>query len=99
VFFCAPLPVCLLLAYFFARQPPKASPPPLLLCLFSLILFSFAQRGNHSWVWSAAGFVAGLAAAFLGIGGGMVKSPLMIHMRTTPQVGANEDRLKDENVI
>jgi uncharacterized membrane protein YfcA len=44
------------------------------------------QRGQHSWVWSAAGFVAGLAAGFLGIGGGMVKSPLMIYMRTTPQV-------------
>lgn len=44
------------------------------------------KRGQHAWVWSAAGFVAGLAAGFLGIGGGMVKSPLMIYMRTTPQV-------------
>ncbi len=44
------------------------------------------KRGSHSWVWSAAGFVAGLAAGFLGIGGGMVKSPLMIYMKTTPQV-------------
>ncbi len=31
------------------------------------------KRGARSWVWSAAGFVAGLAAGFLGIGGGMVK--------------------------
>ncbi len=44
------------------------------------------KRSRFPWIWSVAGLTAGGVAGFLGIGGGMVKSPLMISMGTTPQV-------------
>eukprot|EP00697_Spironema_sp_BW2_P005813 gnl/Spiro4/18100_TR9670_c0_g1_i1.p1 gnl/Spiro4/18100_TR9670_c0_g1~~gnl/Spiro4/18100_TR9670_c0_g1_i1.p1 ORF type:complete len:488 (-),score=95.67 gnl/Spiro4/18100_TR9670_c0_g1_i1:59-1522(-) len=44
------------------------------------------KRGTYPWLWSVFGLIAGLAAGFLGIGGGMIKSPLMLQMGTTPQV-------------
>lgn len=44
------------------------------------------KRSRFPWIWTVAGLTAGGVAGFLGIGGGMVKSPLMISMGTTPQV-------------
>ena len=55
---------------------------------FFCVYFAFQppKRSRFPWIWTVAGLTAGLVAGFLGIGGGMVKSPLMISMGTTPQV-------------
>lgn len=58
--------------------------------LLAAVSFYFArQRKERGWqklVWTGMGFMAGLCAALLGIGGGMIKGPLMLQMGTLPQV-------------
>jgi uncharacterized membrane protein YfcA len=63
-----------------------AAPVPVIGFLCVYFALQPPKRSRFPWIWSVAGLTAGGVAGFLGIGGGMVKSPLMISMGTTPQV-------------